>query len=83
VCGKAIKGTAREEAGMPCKGKGTGRRKEVEKSRGERSGMRGQTTRSTAKRMEKELVGELEKESRVILWTNSATRYKIVGVGMA
>jgi len=28
-------------------------------------------------------VGGVEKEGRVVLWTNSATRCRVVGVGMA
>ena len=41
MCGKATKGTAREEAGIPCKGKSAGRREEAKKSRRKRSGARG------------------------------------------
>jgi len=37
VCGKATKGTAREEASMSCKGKSVG--KEVEESRRKRGGV--------------------------------------------
>jgi len=33
--------------------------------------------------MEEEFVGGAEEESRMVLWTNSAARYGIVGVGMA
>jgi len=39
--GKAMKGTARREAGTPRKEKGTGKGEEVEKSRGKRSGVHG------------------------------------------
>ena len=39
--------------------------------------------KSAARRMEEEFVGGAEKESRVVLWTNSAARCGIVGVGMA
>jgi len=47
---------------MPCKGKGVGRRKKVEKSRGERGGVHGQATRSAAK-VEEELSRRVKKES--------------------
>jgi len=33
--------------------------------------------------MEEEFVGRLEEEGRVVLWTNSATRRGVVGVGVA
>jgi len=33
--------------------------------------------------MEKESMGGAEEESKVVLWTNSATRCGIVGVGIA
>jgi len=39
--------------------------------------------KSAARRMEEEFVGGAEKESRVVLWTNSAARCRIVRVGMA
>ena len=39
--------------------------------------------KSAARRMEEEFVGGAEEESRMVLWTNSAARYGIVGVGMA
>ena len=37
ACGNATKGAAREEAGVPCKGKSTG--KEIEESGKERGGV--------------------------------------------
>ena len=82
ACGKATKGAAGEEAGVPCKEKSAGRRKEVEESRRERGGVpyRG---KCAARGVEKEFVGDVEKESRVVLWTDSATRCRVVGVGMA
>jgi len=33
--------------------------------------------------VEEEFVGGIKEESRVVLWTNSATRHRIVGVGVA
>ena len=39
--------------------------------------------KSTARRMEEKFVGGAEEKSRVVLWTNSATRCRIVGVRMA
>ena len=35
-----------------------------------------------AAEVKKEFVGDIEEESRVVLWTDSATRCRIVGVGM-
>jgi len=39
--------------------------------------------KSAARRMEEEFVGGSEEEGRVALWTNSATRRRVVGVGVA
>jgi len=39
--------------------------------------------RSAARRMEEKFVGGIKEESGVVLWTNSATRRGIVGVGVA
>jgi len=54
--------------------------KEAEESRGRRSGVPCKG-RSTA-RMEKEFMGGAEKESRVVLWTDSATGCRVMGVGV-
>ena len=50
-----------EETGAPCKGKGAGRRKEVEESRRKQGGApyRG---KCAARRVEKEFVGDIEEE---------------------
>jgi len=66
VCGKATKGAPTKGAGMPYKGKNTERRKKVEKNRGRRGSACGQAMRSIA-RVEKELSGKIEKESREAL----------------
>ena len=58
--GKAIKGTAKEEAGVPYKGRSI--RKKVEEGRREGSA-RGQATRSTA-RIEEKFGRRIEEESR-------------------
>ena len=71
----------KEEASASYQGKGTGRRKEVEESRGGRSGMRGQAMRSTA-RMEKELDGRAQKESRRALWQRSAGGSMVTRIGV-
>ena len=44
--------------------------------------MCGQATRSAAG-VEEKFVGGIEKEGRVVLWTNSATRCGIIGAGVA
>ena len=80
VCGNAIKGAAREEASVPCKGRSTG--KKVEKGGTGEGSTRGQATRSTAG-VEEKFVGGVEKEGGVVLWTNSATRCGTMGVGVA
>jgi len=41
ICNKVIKGAARGEAGVPCKGKSVGKEEEIEESRGERGGVHG------------------------------------------
>jgi len=79
MCGKATKDIAREEAGMSHKGKSTGRREEAEESRGERSGVHGQATRSTA-RMEKELSRRAKEGSRGALWKRHPRRGTIIRV---
>jgi len=80
ACGNATKGAAREEAGVPCKGRSTG--KKVEEGGTGGGGARGQATRSVAG-VEEKFVGGVKKEGRVVLWTNSATRCGIMGVGVA
>ena len=80
ACGNATKGAAREEAGMPCKGRSA--EKKVEEGGTGGGGVRGQAMRSAAE-VEKEFVGGTEKESRVVLWTNSTTRCGVVGIGIA
>jgi len=39
--------------------------------------------RSAARRMEEKFVGGFEEEGRMVLWTDSATGCKVVGVGIA
>ena len=39
--------------------------------------------KDVAKKVEEKFVGDIEEEDRVVLWTNSAIRYRIVGVRMA
>jgi len=50
VCSKATKSAPTERASVPCKGKSVGRRKKVEEDRGKRSSVRGQATKSAAKK---------------------------------
>ena len=84
VYGKATKGTAKEEACMPCKGKST--EKKVEKGRrGEGSSAYGQAIGSAA-RMEEEFGKKIEEENRGTLWQRSArgsmsTRVRVVHRG--
>jgi len=52
---------------MSHQGKGAGRRKKVEESRGRRSGAGGQATRSTA-RLVRELCRRAKEKSREALW---------------
>jgi len=33
--------------------------------------------------VEEEFIGDVKKEGRMVLWTNSTTRYEVVGAGMA
>jgi len=80
VCGNATKGAAREEAGAPCKRRSAG--KKVKEGGTGGGGARGQLTRSAAG-VEEKFVGGVEKEGGVVLWTNSATRCRIMGVGIA
>ena len=80
VCGNATKGAAREEAGAPCKRRSAG--KKVEEGGTGGGGARGQPMRSAAG-VEEKFVGGVEKEGGVVLWTNSATRCGIMGVGVA
>ena len=78
VCGKATKGALTEGAGTPCKGKGAGRGKKVEESRGERGGACSQATKSTAK-VEEELSRRVKKEDRGALWKRRPRRSAIMG----
>jgi len=39
--------------------------------------------KDAAKKVEEKFVGDIEEEDRVVLWTNSAIRCRIVGVRMA
>jgi len=39
--------------------------------------------KSAARGVEEKFVGGIEKEGGVVLWTNSATRCGIIGVGVA
>jgi len=77
-----MKDTAGGEASVPYKGKGAGRRKEVEESRRKQGGVP-YKGKCAAKGVEEEFMERFEKESRVVLWANSATRCRVVGVGMA
>jgi len=63
----------------PCKGKGTGRRKKVEESRGGRGSICGQTTRSAA-RMEEKLNRRAEKERGGALQQRGARRSTVTRV---
>jgi len=71
----------KEEASTSYQGKGTGRRKEVEESRGGRSGTCDQAMRSIA-RIEKKLNGRAQKESRGALWQRSAGGSTVTRIGM-
>ena len=66
---------------MSYQGKGVERRKEAKEDEGRKGGVPCKG-RSIA-RIEEELEGRAKKEGRVVLWTNSATRCGVVGVGMA
>jgi len=75
-----MKSAARERTGVSCQGKGAGRREKVEENRG-RSGTPCQG-KHAARRVKKEFMGGFEEESRVVLWTNSATRCGVMGAGI-
>jgi len=79
TCSKAAKGAPTEGAGMPCKEKSTGRRKEVEESRGRRGSAHGQAMRSAA-RIEEELSRGAKEESRGTLWKRRSGRSAIIRV---
>jgi len=66
ICSKATKGAPTKGAGMPYKGKNAERRKKVEKNKERKGSACGQATRSIL-RVEKELSGKIEKESREAL----------------
>jgi len=53
ICSKATKSIPTEGTSMPCKGKSSGRRKEVEEDKERKSNMHGQATRSAARVEEK------------------------------
>jgi len=83
ICGKATKGTARKETGMPCKGKSTGKGEEVKESRERRDGACGYATRSTARKVKEEFSGRIEEKSRGTLWQRNTrgsmpTRVRVV-----
>ena len=65
---------------MSYQGKGTERREEAGKDGGKKGSVP-HKGRSTA-RMEEKLEERAKKEGQVVLWTNSITRYGVVGVGM-
>jgi len=73
-----------EKGGAPWKGKSAPGREEEgsEVSKGGRSGAPWKG-KGAARRMEEEFVGSTEEESGVVLWTNSATKRRVMGVGMA
>jgi len=70
-----------KKGGAPQRGKGTLRRKETKKNGGRKGGAPCKG-RSVAK-VEEEFMGRVEEKSRVVLWTNSATRCRVMGAGMA
>ena len=70
-----------EKGGAPQRGKGILRRKETKKNGGRKGGAPCKG-RSVAK-VEEEFMGRVEEKSRVVLWTNSATRCRVMGVRMA
>jgi len=65
---------------MPCKGRSAG--KEVEEG-GTGGGGTFYKEKGAARRVEEEFVGDVKKEGRMVLWTNSAIRCGVVGAGMA
>jgi len=77
-----MKGTAGKEAGMPHKGKSTGKGKKAEES-GRKWSSAPYKGKGAARRVEKEFMENIEKESEMVLWTNSTTRCGVMGVGMA
>jgi len=81
ACSKATKGTPTEGVGIPCKEKGVGRRKKVEKGGGRRDNVHGQATRSTA-RMEEEFNKRVKEESRGALWKRRPRRGMTIRIGI-
>ena len=81
TCGKTTKSTPTKGAGAPCKGKGIGRRKKVEKGRERRGSIHGQAMRS-AVRMEKEFSRRVKKEGRGALWKRYSRRGIIIRIWM-
>jgi len=61
ACGKATKGAAEEEAGVPCKGKSVGRRKKVEESRRKCGGVP-YKRKCTARSGKEKFIGDAEEE---------------------
>jgi len=84
VCSKAIKGIAKGEACMPCKGKSTEKKVKKDRREGD-SSTHGQAIESIA-RMKEEFGRRIEEESRGTLWQRSArgsmpTRVRVVHRG--
>jgi len=73
--------TEKEEAGVPNKGRSTGRRKEVEESRGRRGSTCGQAMRNTAK-MEEELDKRAKEESGGALQKRSTRGSTVARIGI-
>jgi len=65
---------------VSCKGRSVG--KEVEEG-GTGGGSASYKGKSTARRVEKEFVGDIKEEGRMVLWINSAMRCRVVEAGMA
>jgi len=80
TCGKATKGAAKEEAGVPCKGKSVAKGEEVEESRRKRGGAHGQAMRSATRRVEEEFGSRVKKENRETLWQRGARESTPTGV---
>ena len=70
-----------EKGSVPQREKGTPRRKKTKENGGRKDGAPCKG-RSIAK-VEEEFIGGVEEKSQVVLWTNSATRYRVMGAGMA
>jgi len=81
ACDKTTKDVPTEGASIPCKEKGTGRRKIVEEDRGRRGSMYDQATRSTA-RMEEEFNRRVKKEGRGALQKRYPRRGMTIRIGI-